>query len=385
MMLRASALWIVLVGCGDAGDDEAPTADAAPAGADGGGQDAGLGAPDAAAGDGGDVGDPDGGVDPYAAIRAEVDATYAANEGEVSGIRLRLYDGETDELLLDHEAGAFAADARVAIASASKLVSGLVLLRLIEGGLLALDTTTGEILGWQDDLAGITLEQLGAFVSGFAGDSDCNTLPQITLEECVDRIHDAGLAFEPGTTFDYGSTHLAIAARMAEVQTGLVWNDVFAEQLAAPLGLAGLEYYTLPNRSLGTQNPLVAGGLRASMDDYARFLALIAHEGERDGVRLVAPELVQRLFENHFVDAEIEGSPMQSLGFDRYYGWADWLECDGAVPECAVASSPGAFGFTPWVDRDLGVYGIVGMEGGAARIGSPLSERVRALLREARE
>ena len=29
---------------------------------------------------------------------------------------------------------------------------------------------------------------------------------------------------------------------------------------------------------------------------------------------------------------------------------------------CPVVSSPGAFGFTPWVDRTGGYYAILGME-----------------------
>ena len=32
---------------------------------------------------------------------------------------------------------------------------------------------------------------------------------------------------------------------------------------------------------------------------------------------------------------------------------AAWLECPPPAVNCAVLSSPGAFGFTPWLDRDL--------------------------------
>jgi len=39
--------------------------------------------------------------------------------------------------------GGFSADQRVAIASASKLVSGVVIFRLIEQDYLSLDSTTG--------------------------------------------------------------------------------------------------------------------------------------------------------------------------------------------------------------------------------------------------
>ena len=46
------------------------------------------------------------------------------------------------------------------------------------------------------------------------------------------------------------------------------------------------------------------------------------------------------------------------------YGLAVWLEC--ATPTafasgCNSQSSPGAFGFTPWFDRDAGYYAMIGM------------------------
>ena len=47
--------------------------------------------------------------------------------------------------------GNFSADQRVAIASASKLVSGATLFRLVDAGYLTLDTTTGQVLGWTGD------------------------------------------------------------------------------------------------------------------------------------------------------------------------------------------------------------------------------------------
>jgi hypothetical protein len=36
--------------------------------------------------------------------------------------------------------------------------------------------------------------------------------------------------------------------------------------------------------------------------------------------------------------------------------------CGTPAAGCAVLSSPGAFGFTPWLDRAAGYYAILGME-----------------------
>ena len=46
---------------------------------------------------------------------------------------------------------------------------------------------------------------------------DQKELPGITLAECVSSLAKLKLVAEPGTRFDYGNTHLHVAARMAEV------------------------------------------------------------------------------------------------------------------------------------------------------------------------
>ena len=112
----------------------------------------------------------------------------------------------------------------------------------------------------------------------------------------------------PGTRFDYGSVHLEVAGRMAEVVTGKSWNELFAQAIRDPLGLpADIVYYANPLKATGTDNPLLAGA------------------------QTVTP----------YPDATIGKSP----GGDLRYGLTAWLECSTPQTGCAVISSPGAFGF----------------------------------------
>ena len=53
---------------------------------------------------------------------------------------------------------------------------------------------------------------------------------------------------------------------------------------------------------------------------------------------------------------------VEKAGLDFHYGLASWTECAPPAVNCPVISSPGAFGFTPWVDREDGYYAIIGME-----------------------
>ena len=259
--------------------------------------------------------------------------------------------------------GTFAPDQRVAIASSSKMVAGLTILRLVDQGFLSLDSSTGTVLGWTGPQAAITLRQLLSFTSGLPKEAPCTTLTNITLADCVDSISRMPPVAAPGTRFDYGSTHLQVAARMAEAMTGRSWAEIFDAQLKGPLGLGpDMIFYTAPRQSIGTSNPLIAGGIRATMNEYARILQLEYDRGVIQGNRLISDALFTAQATEPYPDAVIGDSPFQSIGLNYHYGLASWLECPPPASNCAVQSSPGAFGFTPWVDRDGGYYAIIAME-----------------------
>lgn len=295
-------------------------------------------------------------IDRWAEVDRLARETMAA-EGIVDA-GLVVYDAD-DRLVFERMYGDFAPDRRLAVASASKLIAGLVLFDLVADGLLALDDTTASVLGWQGDGSTITLEQLMAFTSGLERDRPCTALPNISLAQCVDAIHEAAIATAPGTRFDYGSTHLHVAGRMAEVVSGKAWNTLFRERLGDPLGLpTDVLFYTAPRQGTGTTNPLVAGGLRASMRDYAPMLAMVFHRGPLGEPALFAAQAVEP-----YPDATIGYSPYADAGLPYHYGLASWLECTPPVTrECAIVASPGAFGFTPWVDREHGYYAIFATE-----------------------
>lgn len=300
---------------------------------------------------------------------AEVDAIAAgafAGAG-IPGMALVIYD-DRDRRVFARVYGDFAFDRRVAVASASKLASALAILRLVSQGYLALDATTGEVLGWTGPQAAITLRQLLSFTSGLPTSTvppavPCIFDPTTTLAACVGEIAAVAPAAAPATTFEYGSTHLHVAARMAEVAAGSPWNALFAGQLGAPLGLpAAVTYYTFPRQAVGSANPLVAGGLRASMDEYAELLRLAYHRGARDGVQLIDAALMDLQAVEPYPGVTVVASPVADLGLDFRYGLGAWLECATPATGCAVLSSPGAFGWTPWLDRETGYYAILGME-----------------------
>jgi CubicO group peptidase (beta-lactamase class C family) len=358
-MRTLATLCVLLLGCGGG----APRPDA---GSDAG-QDAG---------------------DRWAAVRAAVEAT-AADAG--TDLTLVVFDA-TDARRLEVSVGAFTPDTRVAVASASKLVSGLVLFDVVRRGQLALGSTTGGVLGWTGPQAAITLEHLLSFTSGLPPEAPCTVNPFSTLAACAEAISGLTPLAPPGTRFDYGSTHLQVAARMAEVATGQRWAQLFDATLRTPLGLAPeVAYFTAPRQAVGQQNPLIAGGLRASVNEYAPLLQLAFHRGVLGPLVVGTPALFEAQAMEPF-RVTIGSSPVAALGYDFRYGLTSWLECPTPADGCQVLSSPGAFGFTPWYDRQAGYVAILGMEftrgpggadAGVVNFAVGLEQALEPLIREA--
>src|SRR5690606_31880103 len=115
---------------------------------------------------------------------AEVDARARAAyvEHNIPGMGLAIYD-RFGTLIFQQMYGDFSADRRVAIASASKLVSGAVLFRLMDAGYLSLDSTTAEVLGWTDEKGAITLRHLLSFTSGLPREHFCTLQVNIDLAD----------------------------------------------------------------------------------------------------------------------------------------------------------------------------------------------------------
>jgi len=172
--------------------------------------------------------------------------------------------------------------------------------------------------------------------------------------------------------------------------TGRSWNALYLQYLADPLGIdPESRYWTAPRLGIGDTNPLVAGGLAISTDDYAKVLSLAIHDGSA-AAQLVDADLQLAQNVNPYPDAAIPplGSPARRVlpdaGFT--YGLGSWLECDIASgPACATTSSPGLFGFTPWIDRSHGCYAILAMEipGPGYEFAGPIEQQLQPAIETA--
>lgn len=255
--------------------------------------------------------------------------------------------------------GGYTLDTRIRIASATKWLSALVIARLVERGVLRWDTPVGQYFPTAPAAThAITLEQMFSHTSGMPADEDaCLSNPLYTLATCTDKILARPLIGTPGTVFAYGGNSMQVAGRMAELATGRAWDDLFIDEVVTPLGLQATDY-TAGSSATGyvrNRNPRIGGGARSTLDDYGRVVDMVLARGRVGDVQYLRASTLDEMARDRTSGTGDVSRPPTSTG--QGYGIGQWLQPIGTgLPP--VVSSPGAFGFTPYVDRANGIAGV---------------------------
>ena len=248
-------------------------------------------------------------------------------------------------------------------ASTSKLVSAVIILRLVEQGYLKLeDKPQDRIAAWpiaaSSPLATMNLANLLSFTSGLTEEPLCVNAGFINFESCVNTIANANASNQiiPGSEFYYASTHLQVAGLMAIKARGVAsWQEVFSE-FKQQTGLFKSATYDLPS----SNNPRLAGGMHWTGEEYLDFLSAL-----KKG-RLLNAASMSQLLVDRTATAKLVFSPAAALGEVWHYGFGYWHECQSTSFNCAPAariSSPGAYGAYPFWDRSKSYVGILARQG----------------------
>ncbi len=271
--------------------------------------------------------------------------------------------------------GSYGPGTRVGIASASKWLSALTLARLVERGELRWDSTVGEHFP-EAPLAsrGITLAQLFSHTSGMvSGEADCLSSRQFTVQSCALAILATPLEWTPGTTFAYGGNSMQVAGAMAERATGRSWDDLFLAQVVQPLGLTATDWTsgsTAPGY-VRNANARIGGGARSTLDDYGRVLDMLLAGGLHQGQPFLTAQTLAVMAFDRSAGLVIADTPLGGAGYG--YGIGQWVEARDAFGATTRVSSPGAFGFTPWVDWRSGSNGVILVYGSGSRMRDDLT------------
>jgi methyl acetate hydrolase len=284
----------------------------------------------------------------------------AVSRGKIAGLTAAaadadgaFYDAAFGVRAID-KAQRMTADTVFRIASMTKAVTGAAAMQMVEQGKLSLDQPAREVLDFLADtkvLDGfdasgkpilrapkgtITLRNLLTHSAGFVYDTwnaDMNRYAQATgLPAARTGLIDAlkaPLGFDPGARWEYG-INIDVAGRMVEVASGLDLETYMNRHIFQPLKMIDTSFIQRPEwesrlatvharQPDGTLKPLDVpapakprefypggGGLFSTSTDYLRFLMALMRGGELDGARILKPETVALMGENHMGDLDVQ-------------------------------------------------------------------------------
>ncbi len=297
----------------------------------------------------------------FSPVSAEMQTFVRANNLDGASLRVNKHGS----VVYRRAFGGYTLGTRVRIASASKWLSALTLARLVDKGQMRWTDTVGQYFPTIEAAKRpITLAQLFSHTSALpGGDDSCMSNPFYTLASCANRILQEPLIGAPGTVFSYGGNSMQVAGRMAELATGKAWDDIFIDEMVTPLGLNATDFATSSTASgyVRNTNPRIAGGVRSTLEDYGKVVDMVLAYGCLDnsttqlclpGRRFLNRTTIDVMANDRTVGTVDISRPPTSTGSG--YGIGQWIDSTSTL----IVSSPGAFGFTPWVDRVNQVAGV---------------------------
>lgn len=271
--------------------------------------------------------------------------------------------GDARGELFRHAKGSTSFDTQMTIASATKWVSGVVIMSAVDSGFLSLDDLAYTRLPYwtrdpNDARSRVTLRHLLSFVSGMSGSTACPS--ELDFAACVqDMYARSTTSSEPGSTVVYNEVHLMYAGAMASAASGVSMEALFDRYVFGPAGMTSTFWNSAGGR------PLLGSGLSTTPSDYGKFL-----DAYFNG-RLVTPATRAEMERSHYPEAALTGV----AALQGRYGLANWFQCIPSIPDfrdqCQledVHMSVGASGYYPITDRRFDFWMNIGTNtpGGAA-------------------
>lgn len=200
------------------------------------------------------------------------------------------------------------------------------------------------------------------------------------------HLAELPLNYQPGSRWEY-STATSVVGRLVEVISGMPLDQFFYQRIFAPLGMTDTHFFlderyadrlaaqytpgddekiilqdpgSADSRWISGPKTLFsgAGGLVSTVDDYLRFQQMMLNGGELAGARLLAPNTVSLMIDNHTGEMPIWlAGP--GMGFGLGYG---------VVVDRGAAASPlsegsaywgGAYCTISWFDPEEEIVGVL--------------------------
>jgi CubicO group peptidase (beta-lactamase class C family) len=153
---------------------------------------------------------------------------------------------------------------------------------------------------------------------------------------------------------------MQVAGRMAEVAAGKDWETLFQERIAGPCGMSKT-HFTPVDAGEG-HSPMLGGGARSTLRDYANFLSMIFNDGGFAGKRVLSETAIREMQADQVRGARVKPGEfverVRGAMHTGIYGLGEWREELDAGGNAVLLSSPSWAGAYPWIDKTCGVYGV---------------------------
>jgi CubicO group peptidase (beta-lactamase class C family) len=238
----------------------------------------------------------------------------------------------------------FTPSTRLAIASCSKWLSAALVMTFVDEGKLKLTDTVGKYLPVlsRHGKGNITIGQCLSHLTGVKappiGENIREMREEISMDEAINDIASMPMEGKPGTIFHYSNVGLQIAGAILEKISSKSFETLFAERIAAPLGMRHTDFGK-------GKVAIPAGGAYSTPEDYLNFLVMILNKGVFNNQRILSEKSIAEMQVNRRTPDIKPGYAPQEAG-DFGYGFGEWTMDSGSV------SSPGLFGSFPWIDNN---------------------------------
>ena len=236
-----------------------------------------------------------------------------------------------------------------------------------------LNMTSGLLYGG-DNLAGIATSKVFAEI-----DEKLFTDNALSTIEIANKLGKCPLAYHPGSFFSYGTSADVLGA-VIEVVSGMPFGEFLEKEIFRPLGMKDTGFYVPEEKrnrlvctygtdgegglTLYTDNNLGiiqqmdrkpafesgGAGLVSTIDDYAKFTAMLMKGGSYEGVQILRKRTVEYLTTKTLNEVQYEGLVPWATLEGHSYGNLMRIMTD--TTKAGTIGSPGEYGWDGW----LGCY-----------------------------
>lgn len=293
--------------------------------------------------------------------------------------------GNADSIWEQHEVGTLRWDGAPVekdslwdLASLTKPIVSVALMKLFEGGELCLDDTIPRFLPEYAETgkAAITVRQLLTHSSGIPGQQPLYHVAR-TPNDMMAAVRNLPLRFAPGTDVEYTSQGFMIVGRIVEVIMQRRLDAAVKELLLDPLGMsrtgynpprdlwsktAATEFCPWRNRMIcgevHDENACVLGGIAghaglfSNVDDLTRLCRMLLQEGAWDGRQYLHPATVKMMTHNYTAELKLA----------RALGWQARDRAGSSAGDLFSSASFGHTGFTGtsvWMDPQANLFAVL--------------------------